>query len=119
VYVATANELQFVAIDFSESMQWFRFRTRARGTIRVSVYRTGLGTLAEIADGSPLPEPARDGIRMLREKASRHAWGRSAFVRPPGILCGLLFIQGVIWISKSKTSPMSGPRGFMPASSRP
>ena len=34
-------------VDYSESMKWFRFRTES-GTIRVSVYRNGLESLADV-----------------------------------------------------------------------
>ncbi|MDX1389518.1 MAG: hypothetical protein R3344_10040 [Acidobacteriota bacterium] len=46
-----------VAVEFSESMKWFRFRTRSHGTIRVSVYRNGLGTLADCVENAPMQAP--------------------------------------------------------------
>jgi hypothetical protein len=54
-------------VDFSESMKWFRFRTRSRGTIRVSLYRNGLGTLADHLEVAPLQAPAHEtGIVRAR-----------------------------------------------------
>jgi hypothetical protein len=56
-------------VDFSESMKWFRFHTRGHGTIRVSVYRNGLGTLIDFVGSAPLDAPATDAARILREES--------------------------------------------------
>lgn len=56
-----------MGVDFSESMKWFRFRTRGHGTIRVSLYRNGLGTLTGVVASAPLDTPAADAARLLRQ----------------------------------------------------
>ena len=56
-------------VDFSESMKWFRFRTHGHGTIRVSVYRNGLGTLTDFVGTAALDTPADDAARILREQS--------------------------------------------------
>jgi hypothetical protein len=57
------------AVTYSESFKWLKLRTEARESICVSIYRDGLGTLAEMAC-ERLEGSAADGIGLIKEKTA-------------------------------------------------
>lgn len=55
-------------VHFSESMHWFSFISTDHPTVRVSLYRNGLVTLAEHAEGKLAPAAAAAAGPLLRAK---------------------------------------------------
>ncbi len=58
-----------LSVEYSTIGNWFVFRSAGRPSIRVSIYRNGLGTFAEVAERGLAHSPAGGGHYLLYEKA--------------------------------------------------
>jgi hypothetical protein len=58
-------------MGYSEAWKWFYFRAPGAGTIRVSVYRNGLETLAATAAARLQGRPVEANVTVLRERTAR------------------------------------------------
>ncbi len=57
------------SVEYSTIGNWFVFRAPGRPPVRVSIYRSGLGTFAEVAGRGLERSPAGGGHYLLHEKA--------------------------------------------------
>ena len=58
-------------VGYSDTWKWFHFRAANTGTIRISIYRNGLDTLAETAASQLQTSPASSSVTILRERIAR------------------------------------------------
>ncbi len=58
-----------LSVDHSTIGNWFVFRSAGRPSMRISIYRNGLGTFAEVAERGLAHSPAGSGHYLLFEKA--------------------------------------------------
>ncbi len=62
-----------ISVEYSTIGNWFVFHSPGRPSVRVSIYRDGLGTFAEVAGQGLARGPAGGGHDLLHEKAGNPA----------------------------------------------
>ncbi len=58
-----------LSVDYSTIGNWFVFRSAGRPSMRISIYRNGLRTFADVAERGLAHSPAGGGHYLLYEKA--------------------------------------------------